>query len=76
MGEKKKLKLWLPEEKLDRVTQVASDYGYKNANSVMETLIDSYLDFFIEAEKARQAEINRQRQALFGVKPAEKRKAG
>lgn len=74
MGEKKQLKLWLSEEKIKEVEGVAVEWGYKNANAVIEKMIDSYLDFFIAAEKVRQAEIERQKEALFGVKP--KRRAG
>ena len=77
MSEKKQLKLWLPEEKITRVEEVAAEWGYKNANAVMEAMIDSYLEFFIAAEEAREAEIERQKKALFkgGVK-TEKRQAG
>jgi hypothetical protein len=76
MGEKKQVKLWLPEAKVAELEQVALDWGYKSTPAVVEQLIDSYLEFFVAAEKAREAEIQRQKQKLFRVKQPQRRKAG
>jgi CRISPR/Cas system-associated protein Csm6 len=54
----------------------AVQYGRKSGNKIAEEVLVEYFEFWRLAEEAKRAEKERQRAALFGVKPAEKRRAG
>lgn len=54
---------------------LAARYGRKSGNKVAEEILATYTEFWEAAEAVKEAEVQRQRQALLGTPSIEKAKA-
>lgn len=61
-------------ELVQRYTEAAAAYGAKSRNQVLEEVLETYLEFWIEAEEIKKEAIARQFKSLR--QKTEKRRAG
>lgn len=61
-------------ELVRRYTEAAAQYGAKSRNQVLEEVLETYLEFWIEAEEIKREAVSRQFKQLRQA--PEKRRAG
>lgn len=66
----KPYKIMVPEELIARLDEAARQYGRRTGNKVAEEVLGQYLDFWIQAEEARQEMVRKQRALLEKESPS------